>query len=75
MLHLAQQLWSGKKTVKPHWSKCSDAFLAFQSWTGQLGVANRICKDAFDWQTKGRAGDRPGLSKGGAGAKFSAQGT
>ena len=23
---------------------------------------NRICKDAFDWQTKGRAGDRPGLN-------------
>ena len=23
---------------------------------------NRICKDAFDWQTKGSAGDRPGLN-------------
>ena len=33
-----------------------------RSWTGQLGVANRIWKDAFDWQTKGRAGHRPGLN-------------
>ena len=37
-------------------------FSEIQNWTGQLGVANRICKDAFDWQTKGRAGDRPGLN-------------
>ena len=51
-------LWSGKGTVKPHWSNCSDAFLARQNWTGQLGIASRICKDAFDWQTKGSAGDR-----------------
>ena len=48
--------------VKPHWSNCSDAFLAIQNWTGQLGVANRICKDAFDWQTKGSAGDGPELN-------------
>ena len=55
-------LWPGRGAVKPHWSNCSDAFLAIQNWTGQLGVASRICKDAFDWQTKGRAGDRPGLN-------------
>ena len=77
MLHLVQQLvpfplilcpnrmawlWPGRGTVEPQWSNCSDAFLAIQNWTGQLGVANRICKDAFDWQPKGRAGDRPGLN-------------
>ena len=55
-------LWSGKGTVKPHWSNFSDACLAIQSWTGQLGIANRICKDAFDWQTKGSAGDGPELN-------------
>ena len=48
--------------VKPHWSNCSDAFLAIQNWTGQLGVADRISKDAFDWQTKGSAGDGPELN-------------
>jgi len=41
---------------QPHWSNCSDASLAIQSWIDQLGMANRICRDAFDWQTKGRAG-------------------
>ena len=30
--------WSGKETVKPRCSNCSDAFLAAQSWTGQLGT-------------------------------------
>ena len=80
MLHLVQQLvpfplilwsnrmawlWPGRGTVEPQWSNCSDAFLAIQNWTGQLGVANRICKDAFDWQPKGRAGDRPGLNSAG----------
>ena len=50
-------LWSGKGTVKPHWSNCLDAFLAIQNWTGQLGIASRICEDDFDWQTKGSAGD------------------
>ena len=50
-------LWSGRGTVKPHWSNCSDAFLAIQNWTGQLGIASRICKGAFDWHTKGSAGD------------------
>ena len=56
-------LWPGRGTVKPpHWSNRSDAFLAIQDWTGQLGVANRMCKDAFDWPTKGRAGDGPGLN-------------
>ena len=33
-----------------------------QNWTGQLGVANRMCKDAFDWPTTGRAGDGPALN-------------
>ena len=33
-----------------------------QNWTGQLGVANRMCKDAFDWPTTCRAGDGPGLN-------------
>ena len=56
------RLWSGGGIVKPHWSNCSDAFLAIQNWTGQLDIANRICKDAFDWQTKGSAGDRRGLN-------------
>ena len=37
-------------------------FLAIQNWTGQLGIANRICKDAFGWQTKGSAGDGRGLN-------------
>ena len=55
-------LWPGRGTVKPIWSNCSNAFLAIRNWTSQLGVANRICKDAFDWQTKGRAGGRPGLN-------------
>ena len=36
--------------------------LLIQSWTGQLGVAHRICTDAFDWQTKGSAGDGPELN-------------
>ena len=35
------------------------AFLVIQRQTGQLGVANRICKDAVDWQTKGSAKDGP----------------
>ena len=47
---------------QPHWSNCSDASLAIQSWIDQLGIANRICRDAFDWQTKGRAGDGRGLN-------------
>ena len=45
-----------------HWSSCSDASLAIQSWIDQLGIANRICGDAFDWQTKGRAGYGRGLN-------------
>ena len=54
---------TGQGTVKPpRWSNCSEAFLAIQNWTGQLGVANRMCKDAFDWPTKGRAWDGPGLN-------------
>ena len=70
MLHLARQLApfsdfvtksDGMALVRqgdpqPHWSNCSDASLAIQSWIDQLGIANRICRDAFDWQTKGRAG-------------------
>ena len=47
---------------QPHWSNCSDASLAIQSWIDQLGIANRICRDAFDWQTKGRAGYGRGLN-------------
>ena len=41
---------------QPHWSNCSDASLAIQSWIDQLGIANRICRDAFDWQSKGSGG-------------------
>ena len=55
-------LWQGRGTVKPQWSNCSNAFLVIQNWTGQLGVANRICNDAFDLQTKGSAGDVRGLN-------------
>ena len=48
---------------QPHWSNCSDASLAIQSWIDQPGIAtNRICRDAFDWQTKGRAGYGRGLN-------------
>ena len=47
---------------QPHWSSCSDASLAIQNWIDQLGVANRICRDAFDWQTKGSAGYGRGLN-------------
>ena len=37
-------------------------FSGNSNWTGQLGVARRICKDAFDWQARGSAGDGPGLN-------------
>ena len=47
---------------QPHWSNCSDASLAIQNWIDQLGIANRICRDAFDWQTKGSAGYGRGLN-------------
>ena len=47
---------------QPHWSNCSDASLAIQHWIDQLGVASRICRDAFDWQTKGSAGCGRGLN-------------
>ena len=47
---------------QPHWSNCSDASPAIQNWINQLGIANRICRDAFDWQTKGSAGDGQGLN-------------
>ena len=49
-------LWSGKETVKPHWSN-GNPELDWPAWHW-----NRICKDAFDWQTKGSAGDRRGLN-------------
>ena len=77
MLHLARQLApfppdsvtksDGMALVRqgdpqPHWSNCSDASLAIQSWIDQLGIANTICRDAFDWQTKGRAGYGRGLN-------------
>ena len=41
---------------QPHWSNCSDASLAIQNWIDQLGIADRICRDAWDWETKGSAG-------------------
>ena len=37
-------------------------FSGNSNWTGQLGVADRISKDAFDWQTKGSAGAGPELN-------------
>ena len=47
---------------QPHWSNCSDASLAIQDWIDQLGIANRISRHAFDWQTKGSAGYGQGLN-------------
>ena len=47
---------------QPHWSNCSDASLAIQDWIDQLGIANRISRHAFDWQTKGSAGYVRGLN-------------
>ena len=47
---------------QPHWSNCSDASLAVQNWIDQLGIANRFCGDALDWQTKGSAGYGRGLN-------------
>ena len=47
---------------QPHWSNCSDASLAVQNWIDQLGFANRFCRDALDWQTKGSAGYGRGLN-------------
>ena len=32
---------------QPHWSNCSDAPLAIQSWIDQLGIANRTCRDCL----------------------------
>ena len=32
---------------QPHWSNCSDASLAIQSWIDQLGIANRTCRDCL----------------------------
>ena len=78
MLHLVQQLvpfplilvpnrmawlWPGRGTVEPQWSNCSDAFLAIQNWTGQLGVANGI------WQCLRLANQRQ--SRGQTRAEFS----
>ena len=37
-------------------------FSGNSNWTGQLGVADRISKDAYDWQTKGSAGAGPELN-------------
>ena len=78
MLHLAQQLAVAQKLAvvtksggmalvrqgdrRAPWSNFSSAFLAIQNWTGQLSIANRICKDAFDWHTRGSAGDGRGLN-------------
>ena len=32
---------------QPHWSNCSDAPLAIQSWIDQLGIASRTCRDCL----------------------------
>ena len=47
---------------QPHWSNCSEASLAIHNWIDQVDIANTICRDAFDWQTKGRAGYGRGLN-------------
>ena len=39
---------------QPHWSNCSDASLAMQSWIDQLGIANRACRDCLRLANQGQ---------------------